>query len=286
MDWTDKVVLITGASSGIGRELALKLARRGARIGLLARGSEAPPGGEAATGNSAAEHRRVQPSPRLQAVADEIESQAAAQNGNRSRQAVLLPADVRNYEDVRAAADELRKRFGHIDVLIANAGATAVTAAPDLNPEEIADLFNVNVNGAVNSAAAVLPDMVKRGRGQLVAISSLAAYRGHPKAAAYSASKAAMSSFFESLRLDLIGTGVDVTIIHPGFIKTPFTAGRKSRLPFIMDVDKAVNKMINAIEKRKTSYAFPWQLATYVRAGMILPNSVYDKIAKKESFKE
>ena len=286
MDWTDKVVLITGASSGIGRVLALKLARRGARIGLLARGSEAPAGGEAATGNSAAEQRRVQPSPRLQAVADEIESQAAAQEESRSRQTVLLPADVRNYEQVRAAADELRRQFGHVDVLIANAGATAVTAAPDLNPEEIADLFNVNVIGAVNSAAAVLPDMVKRGRGQLVAISSLAAYRGHPKAAAYSASKAAMSSFFESLRLDLIGTGVDVTIIHPGFIRTPFTAGRKSRLPFIMDVDRAVNKIINAIEKRKTSYAFPWQLATYVRAGMILPNSVYDKIAKKESFKE
>jgi short-subunit dehydrogenase len=95
-----------------------------------------------------------------------------------------------------------------------------------------------------------------------------------------------LSTFFESVRLDLIGTGVEVTTIHPGFIKTPFTAGRKSKLPFIMDVDQAVSKIINAIEKRKKSYAFPWQLATYVRAGMIMPNSLYDKIAKRESFKE
>lgn len=281
MDWTDKVVLITGASSGIGRSLALELARRGARVGLLARGIEA------STGNSSApERRRVQPSPRLQTVADEIEQIGEGQRTNGLPRAVMLPADVRDYPAVRAAADELRKQFGHIDLLVANAGATAVTAAPELDPEQIADVFNVNVMGAVNSVAAVLPEMVKRGRGQLVAISSLAAYRGHPKAAAYSASKAAMSTFFESMRLDLIGTGVDVTIIHPGFIKTPFTAGRKSRLPFIMELDRAVSKIINAIEKRKKSSAFPWQLATYVRAGMIMPDSLYDRMARNESFKE
>jgi short-subunit dehydrogenase len=92
-------------------------------------------------------------------------------------------------------------------------------------------LMSVNVIGAVNSVAAVLPEMAKRGSGQLVAISSLSAYRGLRKSAAYCASKAAVSSFFESLRIDLIGSGVNVTIIHPGFIKTRLTLARPYAFP-------------------------------------------------------
>ena len=270
MDWTDRVVLITGATSGIGRSLALELARRGAKLGLLARGVESSEGTSA-----------VAPSARLQAIADEVEREAG-----RKGAVVMLPADVRDHEAVRMAADQLRKQFGHIDVLIANAGITAVTDAAELNLEQFANVMDVNFMGAVNSVAAVLPEMINRGRGHLVAISSLAAYRGHRKAAAYSASKASLSSFFESARIDLIGRGVDVTIIHPGFIKTPLTAGRKSWLPFIMEVDRAAVKIIRAIEKRKKSYAFPWQLAAYVRAGMIMPIALYDLLAKGESFKE
>ena len=282
MDWTDKVVLITGASSGIGRALALELARRGAKLGLLARGVETPsdPSSSSPDGN------RIEPSPRLQAIAEEIEREAAHRVTGQRPQVMLLPADVRDHHAVRVAADELRKQFGHIDVLIANAGITAVTDTAELNPEQFANVFDVNFMGAVNSVAAVLPEMIKRGSGHLVAISSLAAYRGHRKAAAYSASKASLSSFFESVRIDLIGRGVDVTIIHPGFIKTPLTAGRKAWLPFIMEVDRAAGKIINAIEKRKKSYAFPWQLATYVRAGMIMPNALYDLLSRRESFKE
>ena len=147
-------------------------------------------------------------------------------------------------------------------------------------------MINVNVIGAANSVAAVVPDMVARRRGQLVAISSLSAYRGLPKAAAYCASKAAVSTFFESLRLDLQPRGIDVTIIHPGFIKTPLTAGRHAQMPFLMELNDAVKKIIQAIEKRRKSYAFPWQLATIVRAGMIMPNFMYDWIARKNSFPE
>jgi len=255
MDWSAQVVLITGASSGIGRGLALELARRGASIGLLAR-------------------RRAL----LEEIAQEI-----TRSGGR---AVALPADVTHPDEVGAATSELRRTFGRVDMLIANAGITAVTDATELDPEQFANVLNVNLLGAANGVAAVLPEMIKRGSGHLVAISSLAAYRGHRKAAAYSASKSALSSFFESVRLDLIGTGVDVTIIHPGFIKTPLTASRKSRLPFIMEVDRAVGKIIHAIEKRKKSFLFPWQLAMYVRAGMIMPNFLYDRVARRESFKE
>lgn len=255
MTWQGRVVLITGASSGIGRGLALQLARRGAHIGLLARRGD---------------------------VLDEIASQINSHQGK----AIALAADVRDAAEVRAAADRLRSEFGSIDVLIANAGIGGTTNAAELEPSEVTKLFEINVIGAVNSVAAVVPEMVREGRGQLVAISSLSAYRGLPKSAAYCASKAALSSFFESLRIDLSGKGVDVTIIHPGFIKTPLTAGRKAKLPFLMEVDDAVEKIIQAIEKKRKSYAFPWQLASVVRAAMVMPNSMYDWIAGRNSFRE
>jgi len=288
MDWSDKVVLITGASSGIGRGLAVELACRGAKLGLMARGAAAQKAIGAAVGGRRSTDPPVSivPSPALLEVAQEIEEKTSSQNGTAAQRTLLLPADVRDAKALRAAADRLREEFGKIDVLIANAGMAATTEATELDPEEVARLIGVNVIGAVNSVAAVLPEMAKRGSGQLVAVSSLSAYRGLRKSAAYCASKASLSSFFESLRIDLIGSGVDVTIIHPGFIKTRLTAGRKADMPFLMELDYAVNKIIGAIEKKRKSYAFPWQLATIVRAGMIMPNFMYDWIARRNSFRE
>jgi short-subunit dehydrogenase len=214
----------------------------------------------------------------LHALVKEIEA-----NGGR---AVALPADVTDADAVRGAAGELRAKLGPIDVLIANAGIGGTADAADLKPEAVAQLFKVNVMGAVNSVTAVLPEMVERGGGQLVAISSLAAYRGLPKSAAYCGSKAAVSAFFESLRLDLRSKAVDVTIIHPGFIKTPLTAGRQSQMPWLQEPDAAVKKMVRAIETRQRSYAFPWQLATMVRAAMLFPTPLYDWVVSKNSFRE
>jgi NAD(P)-dependent dehydrogenase (short-subunit alcohol dehydrogenase family) len=282
MDWSDKVVLITGASSGIGRGLAVELARRGAKLGLLARGvAPLKASGAAVVGSTP-----VVPSPALESVLHEIKNNAGSQGESAARQTLLLPADVRDAKAVRAAADCLRERFGKIDILIANAGVGATRDATELDPEDVARVIGVNVIGAVNSVAAVLPEMVSSAAGQLVAISSLAAYRGLPKSAAYCASKASLSSFFESLRIDLIGSGVKVTIIHPGFIKTPLTAGRKADMPYLMELDDAVNKILLAIEKQKKSYAFPWQLASVVRAAMIMPNFMYDWISRRNSFRE
>ena len=255
MVWQDKNVMITGASSGIGRGLALELARRGAKVGLVARRAE-----------------------NLTELVREIETA----NGR----ALSLPADVTNAESVQFAAEKLRNQFGPIDLLIANAGVGATVDAAELQGSAVAGVINVNVLGAANSVAAVVPEMVKQGRGHLVVISSLAAYRGLPKSAAYCASKAAVSAFFESLRLDLQPRGIDVTIIHPGFIKTPLTAGRHAQMPFLMELDDAVGKIVSAIEKRKKSYAFPWQLASVVRAGMIMPNFMYDWISRRNSFRE
>jgi short-subunit dehydrogenase len=266
--------------------LALELARRGAKLGLLARGANAAQAQAAAAGAGTSSIVRS-PAPsspsRLSEVMNEIEK---AKNGSAQVEALELPADVRDARAVRAAADRLRKEFGRIDVMIANAGMGSTTDAAEIDPEDVAKVLSVNVIGAVNSVAAVLPEMLERGSGQLVAISSLSAYRGLRKSAAYCASKASLSSFFESLRIDLRGRGVDVSIIHPGFIKTPLTAGRKAKMPYLMEVDYAVNKMIHAIEKRKKSYAFPWQLATLVRASMVMPTFMYDRIASKNSFRE
>lgn len=253
MDWSDRVVLITGASSGIGRGLALELARRGAKLGLVARRRE---------------------------LLDQIV--ADIQSGD----VLAITGDVQDAQSMREAAQRVVSRFGKIDVLVANAGIGVTNDAAELDAAKVANVINVNVIGASNSAAAVLPEMVARRSGQLVVISSLAAYRGLPKSAAYCASKAAVSAFFESLRVDLRPHGVDVTIIHPGFIKTPLTAGRQAKLPWLQELEPAVKKMVGAIERRRKSYAFPWQLATIVRAGIIMPNFMYDWIASRNSFRE
>lgn len=253
--WTNKVVMITGASSGIGKGVALEIASRGANIGLLARRQEL-----------------------LNELVGEITE--------RGSKAVSAAADVRDAAGVRKAADRFREELGPIDILIANAGIGTTDHAVQLQPQHAADVIGINVLGAVNSVAAVVPEMVARKQGRLVAISSLAAYRGLPKSAAYCASKAALSAYFESVRIDLRNTGVGVTIIHPGFIKTALTAGREAKMPYLMELDNAVKKIVSAIEKEKKSYAFPWKLATIVRAGMIMPTAMYDWIAERNSFRE
>ena len=254
-EWSGKVVLITGASSGIGRALALDLGGRGAIIGLLARREEV-----------------------LKEIVAEIEKEKG--------RALALAADVRDEKEVRVAVERLQAEFGQVDMLIANAGVTATTAADSLQPKVVEEIIDINLMGAVNSAAAVLPEMIERREGHLVALSSLASYRGLPKSAAYCASKAALSAFFESLRIDLRGTGVDVTTIHAGFIKTPLTAGRHAQMPFLIELDDAIKKIVRAIERKRKSVAFPWQLASLVRFGMIWPDDLYDRFASRNSFRE
>ena len=254
-EWKDKVVLVTGASSGIGRALAVEWGRRGARVGVLARRAEA-----------------------LIEVAGEVERAGG--------KALALTADVRDAAEVERAVARVQELWGGVDVLIANAGMSTTTAGTALEAAEAGDVISINVIGVINSVAAVLPEMIAEGGGQLVAISSLASYRGLPRSGAYSASKAAVSTFFESLRVDLRKSGVSVTTIHPGFVRTPMTANRKRRLPFLMDVDAAARLILKATERRARTYAFPWQLAGLVRLLRHLPGSVYDRIASNNSFRD
>lgn len=256
MDWEGKVVLITGASSGIGEALAVAFARKGATAGLLARRANLLSG--------------------LVASCEKAGGAARA-----------LPCDVTDAIAVREAAEKLRREFGRIDLLIANAGIGGNDAETrNLQPDPVKRVIDINLLGAVNSVHAVLPEMLKRRHGHLVAVSSLAGVRGLPKSAAYSASKAGMTAFFESVRLDTVGKGIDVTIIQPGFIKTPLTAGRHSRMPFLMELEDAVPLFIKAIERKKKFAAFPWQLATIVRAGKVFPAWLYDRVAGRARFRE
>jgi short-subunit dehydrogenase len=232
------------------------LAERGASLGLLARRKD-----------------------ELERVAEKCRAAGA--------RAITLQADVTDAAAVREAADRTRSEFGHIDILIANAGIGGNNdAARDLEPLAVKQVIDINLLGAVNSVHAVLPEMLERGSGHLVAISSLAGFRGLPRSAAYCASKAGMTAFFESVRLDVAHRGVDVTIIQPGFIKTPLTSGREANMPYIMELDDSIPYFLNAIEKRKKFAAFPWQLATLVRAARIFPASIYDRIAGRARYRE
>lgn len=234
----------------------MALAKRGAVLGLVARRREL-----------------------LEDLADRC-----ANAGGKAR---VFAVDVTDEEAVAAAADELRAEFGRIDVLIANAGIGGNDEETrNYVPRSVRKVIEINLLGAVNAVHAVLPRMIERGSGQIVAISSLAGFRGLPRSAAYSASKAGMTAFFESLRLDVKRKGIDVTIIQPGFIRTPLTSGRTNKMPFLMELDRAIPHFIRAIEKRKKFAAFPWQLATIVRAGKFMPAWLYDRIAGRARYRE
>jgi short-subunit dehydrogenase len=254
MNWKNKVVLITGASSGIGRGLALELARRGAAVGLFA--------------------RRID-------ILREVEAEIVSTGGR----AMAFAGDVVRPDTLREAAWKLERAFGPIDVMIANAGIGASTRGQNLPLDDVSRIINVNLIGAANSAAAVIPQMVRRGSGRVVAIASLAAYRGLPNSAAYCASKAGVSKLYESLRVDLRGSGVEVTVIFPGFVRTKLTANHSNML-FLMDVDTAVTKIVRAIERGKQSYSFPWQLAGFVRAGLFFPIWLYDRVALRYAYRQ
>lgn len=256
MNWTNKTVFLTGASSGIGEALAIELAKKGAIIGLVARRGELLKG---------------------------IKAKCEAVGG----QARVFAVDVVDAGALAEAAREFREEFDHIDVMIANAGIGGNNKETrELEPAAVKKVIDINLLGSMNAIHAVLPDMLERKSGHLVAISSLAGFRGLPRSAAYSASKAGMTALFESVRLDHAESNIDVTIIQPGFIKTPLTSGRSNKMPFIMELDDAIPYFVRAIENKRKFAAFPWQLAWFVKLGTIMPAWLYDKVAGRSRFRE
>src|SRR5262245_33705691 len=183
------VAVVTGASSGIGRALAIELASRGYRVGLVARRSDV-----------------------LAEVVAEIELRGGT--------AAARAADVGERDSLQQAVQEIETRLGPVDVMVANAGFGAPTHLDPLNVEDVERTFRVNVLGVVYSVEAVLSGMLRRGRGQLLAVSSLAAFKGLPGESAYCASKAAVNVYMEGLRIALRKRGITVTTVCPGFVAT------------------------------------------------------------------
>ncbi|SEL78170.1 Short-chain dehydrogenase [Stigmatella aurantiaca] len=242
--------LVTGASSGLGRGLALWLARRGTRVFAAARRQE-----------------------HLDALAQEA----------RAAGATLEPVkmDVAQADATVERIRQLDADCGGLDLVVANAGVGGATPGKQFPWEFTKQMIDINVTGAVATLGAVLPQMVERGRGHLVGISSLAAFRGLPTRAAYSASKIFLSSFMESLRVDLRGSGVRVTCIYPGWVKSEITAKNTFPMPFLMETEEAVERMGNAILRGEPVYAFPWQMTRFMKLLHALPNPLFDALMSR-----
>ena len=245
-----RTALVTGASSGIGAALARRLAASGTEVALLARREDL-----------------------LASLRDEL-SRAGGKARSYPGAAARPEAGV---EAVRRADDEL----GGLDLVIANAGIGHSRWAGKLSWEDLAPTLSVNVAGAAATLVAVLPRMVERRRGHVVGVSSLAGYRGMPRSAAYSASKAFLSTFLESLRVDLRGTGVAVTDVRPGFVRTPMTATNRFPMPFLIDVEPAARTIVEALERRAPVVAFPRAMAAITGSARLLPNAVWDRVSSR-----
>ena len=245
-----RTVLITGASSGIGKALARRLAAGGVEVALVAR-------------------RR----PEMESLAEEIRDAGG--------KAVVLPADLRQPEESRRVVTEAEQRFGRLDLLVANAGIGSDGPVTEVTWEKLSDTMMVNALAPMAAIHAALPGMLQRRFGYIAGISSLASYRGLPRSGAYSCSKAALSTFLESVRIDIRGSGVSVTDIHPGFIRTPMTSRHEFIMPFLMEADRAAGIILDAIVRRKPVCNFPWQMALVLRLVRALPPSLFDRLVRR-----
>ncbi len=236
-------VIITGASSGIGRALALAYAGRGATLGLIAR-------------------------------REELLTQLAASLPVRSHTYAL---DVRDARALATAAADFMARAGCPDIVIANAGVSAgtITSCSDDNAV-FEEILAVNLSGVMLTFQPFVEAMKGERKGALVGIASVAGFRGLPGAAAYSASKAAVISYLESLRVELRGSGVSVVTICPGYVATPLTSKNPYRMPFLMNAEVAALKITAAIDVRKRFYVLPWQMALVGWVLRRLPRPLYD----------
>ena len=240
------VAWITGASDGIGKALALELARRGYSLALMARRREA-----------------------LQEVAD-----AAVEIG---AEALVVSGDVSNLEELRSARDSLIERFGRVDLAIANAGVGVLIKAAAVDYDGGRKTFGVNLEGAVNMLHLATEPMLTQGGGHLVGIASLGALIGMPGMSAYGASKAALVYYLDSIRPELKGKGISVTAVMPGFVKTDMTAPNKFKMPFLMEPEEAARVIARGIEKKRRIVAFPWQMHLFLRVASSLPRWLTDR---------
>lgn len=233
-------IWLTGATSGIGRALALRLLADGHRVALSARSESAL-------------------------------AELAEGHGN----ALLLPLDVSDRDAVARAGERLAEAFGGLDLALLNAGTCEYLEARSFDVDLVERVFAPNFHGAIYCIDAALP-LLRRARAEggrplLAATSSAAAYLPLPRAEAYGASKAALSHLLESLRLDLHGEGIDVSLIHPGFVKTPLTDRNDFAMPLRIEADQAAEAILKGIARRRLDIHFPRRFTLLVKLMGILP---------------
>jgi short-subunit dehydrogenase len=246
------VTIITGASSGIGYALAVELARRGHRLGLVARRADA-------LGRVAERLRRM------------------------GTEIAVAQADVADRAAIEEAVRAIEATLGPCEWMIANAGVGAPTPAHRVTVDEIERIFAVNIHGVLYTLGSVLPGMLERSGGRLAVVSSVAGFRGLPGSAAYSASKACVSALLESFRVDLAARGVLCTTIHPGFVATPMSDRNRSPRLFLVTAEHAAVVIADGIERGDAEVTFPWQMRLLMAVVRWLPNWLYDRAVRRFS---
>ncbi|MFG6178563.1 SDR family NAD(P)-dependent oxidoreductase [Halomonas sp. THAF12] len=247
---TPRCIWLTGATSGIGHAVATRLLDQGHRVALSARRHDA-----------------------LEALA-----------GDRDN-ALLLPLDVSDRDAVLAAGDRIAARFGRLDLALFNAGTCEYLDARHFDSELFMRVFSANLFGVIHGVEAALP-LLRQARAQgirplLAATSSASAYLPLPRAEAYGASKAALSHFLESLRLDLAGEGIDVSIIHPGFVKTPLTDRNDFPMPMRVGVDQAAEAILKGLEAHRLDIHFPRRFTLALKLLGILPPGLRFRLGRR-----
>jgi NAD(P)-dependent dehydrogenase (short-subunit alcohol dehydrogenase family) len=244
------VAWITGAGKGIGRSVALEMARRGWVVAASAR-TESD----------------------LSALANE-----AAREGNTIIPFVL---DVTDRLAVSLAVARIEDQLGRIDLALLNAGTYVRFGVEDFTAEAFGRQFDINVMGTANCLEPVLDRMRVRRSGHIAVVSSLTAYRGLPFASAYGASKAALTNMCEALKPELDRFDIRMTVIHPGFVKTPLTDQNDFSMPFLMEADAAAHRIVNGMERGMFEIAFPRRFAYMLKLARCLPYWLYFMMTRR-----
>ena len=259
MNFNNKVVLITGASTGIGKAISIKLLDANCKLVLIARNTELI----------------------KEYLCQSLITNSPLRERSEASQSLIIKCDVSNKDEVASAYKQIIEKIGKVDIAVLNAGVGHTVTVENYNSRFAEETFGANVFGIVYWVEQLLPEFVKRKEGIIVGISSLADNRGYSGSGFYGASKAAASIYLEGLRVELKRYGIKVITVKPGFVKTPMTDQNKFKMPLLMSADKAADIIIDGIKKEKRVIQFPWQMVLLTRLVGLLPGSLYEWIVSK-----